>query len=132
VTRKNRHLNSILVSFAWANNTNNVSLQRTGNANQSSEHRHSEIILNIITYFKMTRSFKLREILNTKMRLVGHMVSMGELNACKNLDVRPEMKIPHGRTRYMWKDNIRMYLQCITCTRMWTGFIWLATGFCDD
>jgi hypothetical protein len=36
-------------------------------------------------------------------------------NAYKNLVGRPEGKIPVGRTRHRWKDNIRMDLREIGC-----------------
>jgi hypothetical protein len=45
-------------------------------------------------------------------------------NAYKILVEKREGKIPHGRLRDRWKDNIRLDLR-ETVSKLWTGSIWL-------
>ena len=40
---------------------------------------------------------------------------------------KPEGKIPLGRPRRRWEDNIKMDLQELGCG-VWTGSIWLRIG----
>jgi len=47
-------------------------------------------------------------------------------DACRALVGIPQRKIPLGRPRRRWEDNIRMDLQEIVWG--WTGLIWLRTG----
>jgi hypothetical protein len=39
---------------------------------------------------------------------------------------RPEGRLPLGRPRHRWKDNIKMNLQEVGCA--WTGLSWLRIG----
>jgi len=42
---------------------------------------------------------------------------------------KPETKIPPGRSRLTWEDNIKMDLQDVRWRRgAWTGLIWLRVG----
>jgi len=46
------------------------------------------------------------------MRWMGHVARMGEMtNAYKNLIRKPGRKIPLGRRRRRWEDNIRINLR---------------------
>jgi hypothetical protein len=62
------------------------------------------------------------------VRLVRLVARMGERRvAYRALVEKPEGKIPLGRPRLTWKDNIKMDL---LKNRMvaWTGLIWLRIG----
>jgi hypothetical protein len=53
----------------------------------------------------------IRIIKSRRMRLVGHVAQMGEKrNVYRLLVGKPEGKIPLGRQRHRWVDNIRMDL----------------------
>jgi len=43
---------------------------------------------------------------------------------------KPDGKVPHGKPRPRWKDNIRMDFKSVY--RTWTGLIWRRTGTGDD
>ncbi|KAJ4426305.1 hypothetical protein ANN_27119 [Periplaneta americana] len=54
----------------------------------------------------------IRNIKSRRLRWAGHVARMGESrNAYRVLVGRPEGKIPFGRTRRRWKDNIKMDLR---------------------
>jgi hypothetical protein len=54
----------------------------------------------------------IRVIRSRRMRMVGHIVHMGEVKNLYIIFVRkPEGKRPLGRLRYRWEDNIRMDLR---------------------
>jgi hypothetical protein len=43
------------------------------------------------------------------MKYMGHIGYMGEMsNECKILVERPQEKVPHGRCRHTWEDNIKI------------------------
>jgi hypothetical protein len=53
----------------------------------------------------------IRIIKSRRMRWAGNVARMGEnINAYKLLVGKPEGKIPLGRPRRRWVDNIKMYL----------------------
>jgi hypothetical protein len=63
-----------------------------------------------------------------RMRLTEHVARMGEKrNAYRILVGKPEKKIPLGRPRSKWVDNIKMDLKEIGW-EVWTGSIWLRIG----
>ena len=50
------------------------------------------------------------------MKLVGHVACMGERRGVYRVLVgKPEGKIPLGRLRHRWEDNIKMGLQEVGC-----------------
>jgi hypothetical protein len=54
----------------------------------------------------------IRMIKSRRMRWAGHVGGMGETrNACRILVGKPEGKIPLGRPRRRWVDNIKMDLR---------------------
>jgi len=57
------------------------------------------------------------------MRWAGHVASLGEERGVYRVLVgKPEGKIPLGRPRHGWVDNIRMDLQVVGCAYMdWIG-----------
>jgi hypothetical protein len=58
----------------------------------------------------------IRMIESRKMRLAGHGARMGEKrNAYRILVGKPERKIPLGRARRRWVDNIKIDLREIGC-----------------
>jgi hypothetical protein len=66
---------------------------------------HKDELCNLYSSPSIIRMLKLR------MRWVGHVSQMGEKrNACRLLVGKPEGRIPLGRRRCMWLDNIRMDL----------------------
>ena len=64
-----------------------------------------------------------RVIKSRRMRWAGHVARMGEERAVYRVLVgKPEGKIPLGRPRRRWVDNIRMDLQEVGCGYMdWIG-----------
>ena len=64
-----------------------------------------------------------RVIKSRRMRWVGHEARMGEERGeCRVLVGKPEGRIPLGRPRRRWVDNIRMDLQEVGCGYMdWIG-----------
>ena len=69
-----------------------------------------------------------RVVKSRRMRWVGHVARMGEGRGVHRVLVgKPEGKIPMGRPRRRWEDNIKMDLQelggCVG-----TGWIWLRIG----
>jgi hypothetical protein len=53
---------------------------------------------------------------------------MGEKrNAYRLLVGKPDGKMPPGRPRRRWMDNIRMDIGEMGCV-MWTGLVWLRIG----
>jgi hypothetical protein len=65
----------------------------------------------------------IRIIKSRRMRWAGHVARMGEKrNAYRLLVGKPEGKIPLGRPRRRWVDNIRMDLGEVGCGDMdWIG-----------
>ena len=62
------------------------------------------------------------------MRWAGHVARMGEGRGVYRILVgKPEGKIPLGRPRRRWEDNIKMDLQEVGCG-VWTGSSWLRIG----
>jgi hypothetical protein len=47
-------------------------------------------------------------------------------NACNIMVEMSEVKIPLGKPRYYWKDNMKMSLEIRW--EIWIGFIWLRIG----
>jgi len=77
----------------------------------------------ICTPYQILLVIKLR-----KMRWAGHVAYMGERRGVYSVLVgKPEGKIPLGRPRYRWEDNIKMDLQELVWGS-WTGLIWLRIG----
>jgi hypothetical protein len=69
--------------------------------------QHNEELHNLYTTPNIIRVIKSRI-----MRWAGHVARMGEMkNAYKILVGKSEVKIPLGRPRRRWKDNIRMNLR---------------------
>jgi hypothetical protein len=65
---------------------------------------HNEELHNLYSSPNIIRMFKSR-----KMRRAGHVARMGETrNAYRILVGKPEGKIPLGRRRRRWVDNIKM------------------------
>jgi len=64
-----------------------------------------------------------RVIKSRRMRWAGHVTRMGEeRGVCRFLVGKPEGRIPLGRPRRRWVDNIRMDLQEVGCGYMdWIG-----------
>jgi hypothetical protein len=63
-----------------------------------------------------------------RMRWAGHVACMGEGRVAYRILVgRPEGRIPLGRPRIRWEDNIKMDLQEVGWGA-WTGLIWLRIG----
>jgi hypothetical protein len=61
----------------------------------------------------------IRVIIPSRMRPAGHVARMGEVRNAYNILVRkPEGKIPLGRRRCRWEDNIKMYLREIGWERV--------------
>jgi hypothetical protein len=55
-------------------------------------------------------------IKSRKFILMGHVARMGEMRNAYNILVgKPEEKIPLGRPRHRWEDNIRMGLRETEC-----------------
>jgi len=64
-----------------------------------------------------------RVIISRRMRWAGHVARMGEGRGVYRVLVgKPEGKVPLGRPRRRWVDNIRMNLQEVGCGYMdWIG-----------
>ena len=61
----------------------------------------------------------IRVIKTRRMRWAGHVARMGERRGvCRFLVGKPEGKIPPGRPRHRWEDNIKMDLQEVGCGGM--------------
>jgi hypothetical protein len=57
-----------------------------------------------------------RVIKSRKIRWAGHVARMGERRGVRWVLVgKPEGKIPFGRPRPRWKDNIKMKVQEVGC-----------------
>jgi hypothetical protein len=63
--------------------------------------------------------------MSRRMRWAGHVARMGETrNAYRILVGKPEGKIPLGRPRFRWVDNIKMDLREIGWDDMnWTDLV---------
>jgi hypothetical protein len=60
-----------------------------------------------------------------RIRWTGHVAQMGEKrNAYRVLMGKPEGKMPPGRPRHRWVDNIKIYLREIGWV-VWTESFWL-------
>ena len=69
-----------------------------------------------------------RVIKSRRMRWAGYVGLMCERRGLYRVLVwKPEGKIPLGRPRHRWKDNIKMDFQELEC-RGWTGLSWLTIG----
>jgi hypothetical protein len=63
------------------------------------------------------------------MGQAGHVAGMEEKRAYRILVGKPEGKIPLGRRRHRWEDNIKMDLREIGWGGVvWTGLIWFRIG----
>jgi hypothetical protein len=72
-----------------------------------------------------------RVIKSRRMRWVGQVARMGERRGVyRGLVRKPEGKIPFGRPRRRWEDNIKTGLQEVECEGdgLWTGSSWLRIG----
>jgi hypothetical protein len=68
---------------------------------------HNEELYNLYSSPIIIRMIKSR-----RMRLAGHVARMGEKRtAYRALVGKPEGKIPLGRPRRMWEDNVKMDLR---------------------
>jgi hypothetical protein len=77
---------------------------------------HNEELHNVYSLPNMIRMIKSR-----RMRLVGHVAGMGvKRNAYRVLMGEPEGKIPLGRPRYRWVDDIK-----IDFKQGWDGMDWI-------
>ena len=66
-----------------------------------------------------------RVIKSRRMRWAGHVARMGqERGVYRVLVGKPEGKIPLGRPRLRWEDNIKMDLRKLD-VGIWTGSSWL-------
>jgi hypothetical protein len=64
-----------------------------------------------------------RVMKSRRMRWAGHVARIGERRDIYRVSVgKPEGKIPLGRPRRRWNDNIKMDLQDVG---VWTVFSWL-------
>ena len=69
-----------------------------------------------------------RVIKSRIMRWVGHVARTGERRGVYTVLVgKPEGKIPRGRPRRRWEDNIKMDIHEVGCG-VWTGSSWLRIG----
>jgi hypothetical protein len=67
-------------------------------------------------------------IKSRRIRRAGHVACTGEsICAFRVLVGKTERKIPLGRTKRGWEDNIKMDLQEVGLGT-WTGLIWLRIG----
>jgi len=72
---------------------------------------HSEKVHNLYASPNITRVIKWR-----RMKWAGHVAGMGDMRNAYNILVgKPERKIPFGRPRHRWEDNIRIDLSKIGC-----------------
>jgi hypothetical protein len=68
---------------------------------------HNEELHGLYSSPSIVRVIKAR-----RMKWVGHVARMGEVKDAYNILVgRPEERIPLGRPRRRWEDNIKMYLR---------------------
>jgi hypothetical protein len=80
---------------------------------------HNDEILNLYSSLNTVRMIKSR-----RMRWAGHVTRMGEGRGFHRVLVgRPESKIPLGRPRRRWEDNIKMDLREYRPMER-TGFVW--------
>jgi hypothetical protein len=78
---------------------------------------HNGELHNLYTSLNIIRVIKSRIV-----RFLGHIARMGELKNAYNILVRkPEGKIPLGRPRHRWEDNIRMDITDVG----WEGVNWI-------
>ena len=69
-----------------------------------------------------------RVVKSRRMRWAGHVARMGEDRGVHRVLVgKPEGKIPLGRPRRRWEDNIKMDLQEVGGV-VGTGWSWLGIG----
>jgi hypothetical protein len=66
----------------------------------------------------------IRRIKLRRMRWAEHVARMGKMNAYRTLVGEPEKRIPPGRPRCRWEDNIQMDLREIE----WGGMDWIDLG----
>jgi len=72
---------------------------------------HNEELNDLYSSPNTVRVLKLR-----RMRWAGHVARMGERRGVDRVLVgKPEGKIPLGRPRRRWEDNIKMDLQEVGC-----------------
>jgi hypothetical protein len=73
---------------------------------------------------------RIRMIKPRRLRWAGHVERMGEMrNAYRMLVRKAEGKVPLGRPRHRWVDNIKMDRREIGLDGMaWIGLIWLRMG----
>jgi hypothetical protein len=70
----------------------------------------------------------IRQMKSRRMRWAGHVTRMGEgRNVYRVLVGKPKEKIPLGRPRRRWEDEIKMDLRKIGWG-VWSGFTWLRIG----
>jgi hypothetical protein len=71
-----------------------------------------------------------RVVKSRRMRLVGHVARMGENRGVHRVLVgKPERKMPFGRPRHRWEDNIKMDFQEVAGGLIvGTGCSWLRIG----
>jgi hypothetical protein len=62
-----------------------------------------------------------------RMRWAVHVARKGEKNTYRLLAGKPEGRMPLGRPRRRWLDNIRIDLVEVGWV-MWTGLVWLRIG----
>ena len=61
-------------------------------------------------------------LIKLRMRLAGHVAIIGERRSAYRVLVgRPERRIPFGRPRRRWEDNIKLVLQEVG----WKGMYWI-------
>jgi hypothetical protein len=76
---------------------------------------------NLKTYI-YKKIYKIRVIKSRRVRWAGYVARMGEERVYRVLVGKPEGKIPLGRPRCRWVNNIRMDLQEVGCVYMyWIG-----------
>jgi hypothetical protein len=75
---------------------------------------HNEVLHDLYTSLTTVRVIKSR-----RMRLAGHVARMWEGKGMYRILVgKPEGKIPLGKPRCIWEDNIKMDLQEVECRDM--------------
>jgi hypothetical protein len=77
---------------------------------------HNEELQNLYTSSNI-----ITVITSMRMRWVGHVACVVEINIYNILIGKPEGKRPLGRSRSRWKDNVRMDLMDIG----WEGVDWM-------
>jgi hypothetical protein len=63
----------------------------------------------------------IRMIKSRRMRWVGHVTLMGEMNAYRILEGNTERKRPLGRPKRRWSDNVKIDVRGIG----WGGMHWI-------